>query len=87
MLARPERLTVQRDNTSSIGNELRLPATITGESYLGDHSVIEVNAMGSPLRVNVSGLHPLGTTNSDVTLLLDDSAISSFDADGRRVAE
>lgn len=84
---RPERLTVQRDNTSSIGNELRLPATITAESYLGDHSVIEVNAMGSPLRVNVSGLHPLGTTNSDVTLLLDDSAISSFDADGRRVAE
>ena len=84
---RPERLTVQRDNTSRIGNELRLPATITGESYLGDHSVIEVNTMGSSLRVNVSGLHPLGTTNSDVTLLLDDSAISSFDADRRRVAE
>ena len=84
---RPERLTVQRDNTSSIGSELRLPATITGESYLGDHSVVEVNAMGSPLRVNVSGLHPLETTDSDVTLLLDDSAISSFDADGHRVAE
>ncbi|WP_301925283.1 ABC transporter ATP-binding protein [Corynebacterium glaucum] len=84
---RPERLTVQRDNTSSIGSELRLPATITGESYLGDHSVVEVNAMGSPLRVNVSGLHPVEASDSDVTLLLDDSAISSFDADGRRVAE
>ena len=85
---RPERLTIQpAEAQSSAGSVLRLPATVVSESYLGDHSVLEVNALGAPLRVNVSGPIPQDIAGHEVTLLLEDSSINSFDADGRRVAK
>ncbi|MEH0147690.1 ABC transporter ATP-binding protein [Corynebacterium sp. Q4381] len=84
---RPERLLVQRGSTTSLpaGSELRLPAAVIGESYLGDHSVVEVDAIGSSLRVNVPGPNPLHTEDGTLTLVLDEDSIYSFDVNGRRV--
>ncbi|MCP1386799.1 ABC transporter ATP-binding protein [Corynebacterium sp. TA-R-1] len=83
---RPERLTVQSDSMPAAGGDLRLPATIIGESYLGDHTVLEVDAMDTSLRVNVPSRDRVAFNGRDHTLVLDDSAISSYDANGRRVA-
>lgn len=81
---RPERVMVQGEGVSHSGGDLRLPAAIVGESYLGDHSVLEVEAMGTPLRVNLPGATRREIGGGNVTLVLDEAAISSYDADGRR---
>lgn len=83
---RPERISVQPTNAAQSSADFRLPTNVTGVSYFGDHSVVEVNAAGSLLRINVPGPHPLETDGGHLTLLLNEASIRSFDADGRRVA-
>lgn len=85
---RPERISIQGAGAQADSdNTLRLPATVVGESYLGDHSVLEVSAFGAPLRINVSGPGHPNFEGRDVTLLLEDSSINSFDANGLRISK
>ena len=85
---RPEGLSIQGAGfDTNVDNVLRLTGTVIGESFLGDHSVLEVSAMDSSLQINVPSRFRQSLIGNEVTLVLQDEAVNSFDADGRRVSK
>ncbi|TVX79751.1 ABC transporter ATP-binding protein [Corynebacterium gottingense] len=82
---RPESLRVEPAGSTMNGNRLLVPAVITQKQYFGDHSVIEIDAFGAPLRTSVRDATVAGINGENLNVSLDPADIRSFDADKRRV--
>ncbi|TVS26419.1 ABC transporter ATP-binding protein [Corynebacterium sanguinis] len=82
---RLERLRFSNDSAAPDGAPV-LPATVTARHYFGDHSVYDLDCLGSPLKITAADVPHAPTKGEQIFLSADPKWIRSYDKSGRRVA-